>query len=636
MVSPEETHESAPLPCLPPTPRTPPTLEELSRTGSQPNFSGHERSESFKIEPFSQRSTWDRTTPSAPDAAPSRTDTNRSSISGKARGMIRHVPDMRMFHATKTETDRDKRKGSSKERSKTKDERHAHFNSRAEVPKAQLLASTPNSANLPASNTDSPSKKTIKDRRHLAHTEAIKLTLPLNIPELPPRQRTPGDGSMILSSRPRSPKTPWIHGKTPYFQTPEPGLRSTPVLEEYEPRFLKKKVSDTPIQSPAVDKTWSRIPRNRLFGRVRWGHAAKTMRSSEGSPGSEDSKNSSNGSRNRLPIDQKHQAQQETKEPDASSRQNRFRWGDPISSKDLKATPPSDSPPSIFSISRILKPKRSVQKVQMPSSLAKGEKAYWHQKQPMTEPDLDVIDNLPVPPSFIPPGLNRIPTPPMLDSNGEVQGKLADFHFDLQGVRTHKPHHSQGGVWDSDTLLMPQNTDIQLSVPSSEESREDPIPKVPSTPGNPPYSAPITSAMGIYTPPYQFANNDFFRVNVDIMSPNDAAARGAEEITKLEWLTPEHLPSSPLCPLHEKYRGPSTGLCVYHGKKLSLSSEGNRRRRSGPKAEAESAPASPQRRGLARKESSRIDGSEDAGEGSVASVSTRLRKRRWWFRVDSP
>lgn len=40
----------------------------------------------------------------------------------------------------------------------------------------------------------------------------------------------------------------------------------------------------------------------------------------------------------------------------------------------------------------------------------------------------------------------------------------------------------------------------------------------------------------------------------------------AEERVRLEWITPEHLKGSPLCPLHERYIGLSKGVCVYHGR----------------------------------------------------------------------
>lgn len=46
-----------------------------------------------------------------------------------------------------------------------------------------------------------------------------------------------------------------------------------------------------------------------------------------------------------------------------------------------------------------------------------------------------------------------------------------------------------------------------------------------------------------------------------------AALKEADERRKFEWLVPEHLPNSPLCPLNVKYVGPSKGLCYWHGRK---------------------------------------------------------------------
>jgi hypothetical protein len=46
---------------------------------------------------------------------------------------------------------------------------------------------------------------------------------------------------------------------------------------------------------------------------------------------------------------------------------------------------------------------------------------------------------------------------------------------------------------------------------------------------------------------------------------------------KFEWIVPEHLPSSPLCPLHPKYQGGySKGMCYWHPKKRSTSGSRSR------------------------------------------------------------
>ena len=53
----------------------------------------------------------------------------------------------------------------------------------------------------------------------------------------------------------------------------------------------------------------------------------------------------------------------------------------------------------------------------------------------------------------------------------------------------------------------------------------------------------------------------------DLETIAELARQEEEERRKFEWLVPEHLPNSPLCPLHEKYTGPSRGLCYWHGRR---------------------------------------------------------------------
>jgi hypothetical protein len=188
---------------------------------------------------------------------------------------------------------------------------------------------------------------------------------------------------------------------------------------------------------------------------------------------------------------------------------------------------------------------------------------------------------MPVPPTFVPPGLYRFDTSP--EANGEVKDKLADFAFGMQGEvpgeRTHKTTTKVNaiGIWDSDALLMEQTAISRL--PSPEDS--PPAPHIPSPSEEQESYIPIqinspTAALAAYltfpgTPTAQSSHipaSDWFRVQTPTGEQNREAAlfqRLAEERAKLEWITPEHLPSSPLCPLHIKYRGPSQGLCVFHG-----------------------------------------------------------------------
>lgn len=53
-----------------------------------------------------------------------------------------------------------------------------------------------------------------------------------------------------------------------------------------------------------------------------------------------------------------------------------------------------------------------------------------------------------------------------------------------------------------------------------------------------------------------------------------AAAKGLAKQQRLEVemsLPPEHLPSSPLCPKHSMHKSKGRGICVYHGRRRSVS-----------------------------------------------------------------
>ncbi|KAF2662392.1 hypothetical protein K491DRAFT_772971 [Lophiostoma macrostomum CBS 122681] len=294
----------------------------------------------------------------------------------------------------------------------------------------------------------SAEKPGLKDRRKLGQTEAMKLTLPMELPDIPARSRTPILDAVTLSdlARPRrhSPTTPWVRNTPPSY---------TPTSQHSLPRFGK----------PSSTKT-SRKPK--------------------------------------------------------------------------------------------------------PKSIA----------------------SIPVPPTFIPPEVQRVPTPPIFQPNGEVKGKLADFYFDQAGTgmldmgnrqRPSKPSPSlPAGTWDSDALLMSQKSEI--TPPDSDSHDRDsptrlsamPSPSFSITPADyakssstgyvytqfprpslpHPRSAPLLLG-GPSTPP------DFFRVQMGQDDNVEELQISDEERAKLEWVLAEHLPNSPLCPLHVKYHGINVETC---------------------------------------------------------------------------
>ncbi|KAJ4291844.1 hypothetical protein N0V90_009740 [Kalmusia sp. IMI 367209] len=173
---------------------------------------------------------------------------------------------MRMFHTVEKKIGAAEHRSDSKEHPESKHERGAQFEAN---PKVELLDSTPNVPNISASKAVMPPKTTIKDRRRLAQNEAMQLRLPLDLPELPARNRTPiSEISSIVPSRPRSPKTPWIQERPPEWHIS--GLKTAPptINEDEEPTLLAGNdpiiLSQTP-RSEATQKPFTPAASARQF-----------------------------------------------------------------------------------------------------------------------------------------------------------------------------------------------------------------------------------------------------------------------------------------------------------------------------------------------------------------------------------
>lgn len=572
----------------------------------------------------------------------SRTDTSRSSISVLARGMIRHVPDVLMFHQAEKKTDSREQESNVGERRTSRDNRHGHSDQGPVEPKPQRAGSAPNPPHISISKPELPMKATLKDRRKLAQKEAMQLTLPLDIPVLPSRNRlTIGDSSNIAPSRSRSPKTPWgRNGSTEWYTPPPRTPRVIPdiIVEDDEPIYSPK--TNFNVSTPMLQSNRLEVKPSKGFSlsRIRWRLSNRNLMTNDTS--SEVSRDSPDESRTQPILDQASQPHQELKAPNVRSRARRFLWsGENLSSPNLSGFTRFESSQSPFSVSRFVKPRRLVQQYR---DLTPPTKGVSNRRRAMSTDVLNsqAIDAMHIPPSFVPPGLHRVPTPPTLDdSNGEVKGQLADFFFDLEGVRTHKAPPTPGGhLWDSDALLMPQNTDFGPPSPVTDPGI-DPMKRgsvLNSNSSKPCWSTTLTTPSGgtysQVTPPQDLRDIHWVPDSIDSGNSKDAASRATEDITKLEWMTPEHLPNSPLCPLHEKYRGRYKGFCVYHGKRMSLS-EAITRTQNGHRGRGGSGPAT-------RGHSSALDGSEDAGVNGGKSVvlvsATAKRKRKWRLRMSIP
>ena len=233
---------------------------------------------------------------------------------------------------------------------------------------------------------------------------------------------------------------------------------------------------------------------------------------------------------------------------------------------------------------RFPEPRDDEQKEKRPSKIAS---ALWRREKRIDKPPLPSasLANMVVPPLFVPPGSTQV-TSPVLDKDREVRGKLAEFFFDTNVFPQAKKKHraNPSGYWDSNAVLMSMPTDIDLTINEEDEGPEghpspaplsqSPVIHQPGLVGSPGFRAGPGGYFSVGTPhhtPTPGTQDSWFRMHyidrTPDVGPTVAALHEADERRKFEWLIPEHLPNSPLCPLHPKYVGPSKGLCYWHGRK---------------------------------------------------------------------
>lgn len=463
-------------------------------------------------------------------------------------------------------------------------------------------------------------KSSLRDRRNVN----FDLSLPTEPPDLPPRSRSPLiKSSSITLARPRSPKTPWIRDD-PLQRTHAASQDTAPILEEdYVGRLTVEEGTpgsgllpdNDPISSSHSPK-FGRPPvkfRDRCYvSRPRLNRS----RSSRGEQSSSDAlAHTPDGSwapndsrefqeqKNRTAAELE-QLSQATKE----ARCKRWRWA-------RSTTRSSDGGPSgtiaeatrerKFSVNPFRRSNRILEQTDQDQDSKHRQsphanRLWWIGKQsppaPPPEPESTKIKppfHIALPPAFTPPGMHRIPTPPTLDANGDIKGKLADFFFDhgTDITRRPKPAPSPGGYWDSDALLMSFKSPSINPSDSAEEGPEGPArpeyaprsftcdandygtPGLAVTPG----SYMSVGSVPRLSPPVNTDEPYFRRAVIQETQLTAAALREIDERKKFEWIVPEHLPGSPLCPLHHKYRGYSMGVCYWHGRRKSGSngSEGS-------------------------------------------------------------
>jgi len=169
--------------------------------------------------------------------------------------------------------------------------------------------------------------------------------------------------------------------------------------------------------------------------------------------------------------------------------------------------------------------------------------------------------------SFLRTEMIRVNTPPLRDL--EVDGKKRGFFFDIgrppaevsEGewlLREKRRKNSTnlkvltGPVTASSKIVLPQKPDL---MPIRTNSSQNTVKVKPSVPNSRQDST--GRSMSMETP-------DYFRQRIATLV--DTPDMESNEVLAME--VPEHLPSSPLCPLHPKYSGRRGGkmLCPMHGK----------------------------------------------------------------------
>ena len=626
---------------------TPPTMEELVRRstikddGCKPGLT---QGDIVLNRPSATRTSTTRTTATHASAtrsstssiefdSPTRVDTGKSLVGGLARSMTRHIPDIKMHHSPMEKTS-----SKSKEQCGDAQEEIQSIQSGKETRKLsfQLPLGPKNPLEIlakPSPVTEEPpvfesfAKTSSQDastkgsglaaRRHIK----MDLTLPIRLPNSTDRnQQTYGIMCSLTPSRPRSPKTPYIRETESNRgrDTKSKSTKTSPIMEEDQAYVGTEDIislADLGLESgqdyvlasaitPASTTPDFVRPPQRVRDRC-YISRPTVKRKKSGGPSTSDSDFGSTPDGYWTPEVKEGMTEQELRKQDEllqlaktskAARSRRWPWnkskasGSDEQMQDERSNSRRSMSVSIFKRSNrfpeILEKERKEKK---PS---KGMSSPWRREKPVNRPPLPSasLANMPVPPTFVPPGCERVPTPPMFDATGEVRGKLADFFFDSgfsSGKR--KPKASPDGYWDSDAVLMSMQTDLGLT--NDEDDKEGPEGRPPvtfhfgpidDTPSNLASSGLVRGPDGyltvrgfnpVATPPTpNSAQDSWFRMHLGDYTPNEesltaAALKEADERRKFEWLVPEHLPNSPLCPLHVRYKGPSKGLCYWHGRK---------------------------------------------------------------------
>ncbi|KAF2188612.1 hypothetical protein K469DRAFT_684629 [Zopfia rhizophila CBS 207.26] len=557
----------------------------------------------------------------------SRWNTSRSSINSIARGFTRGMPNLRMFGTDEKKNDKGEDAGSSTTHDAGLRKLSQSMTSKL-VPALKMGASDdkgPKRVQLLDKPVPGPTysvspKGELKDRRNLNDAHAMKLTLPLGLPDLPPRQRNPispiSHPKAISSPRPRSPETPFLadhpvhwHSLVEVSQPPTiletPGMMPSQEGNKHGHGLLPG--SDTIHSSESKPRDRTHQPRA-VNGRPRF--YRRRSHKSDGSPRTPDRKTPDEhparisedlkqmGKRSRRWLRSGRYSSNDLDSPDSPPPQlasqystrkpslptrflNPLKWKSQTpraASPATSASPPTNNPTSWlrkFSFSSTTSDPARMQNRPLRSRFSINGPSYLTQSpRPHTDPLFP-----PATPPFQPSGVQRVNTPPPFNQESDVRRKLANFFFDYQytgAKRSKRSPATTGGIWDSDALLMSQETSITPRSSPGDESpqshEKDPL--SPPTPLPQSQRVPFFGS-DVNAPPLPTAESrDWFRVRVKEDEIMPGSEVDEQQRQRFEWLVPEHLPGSPLCPLSDKYRGKEKEFCVFHGRKKDSVVEG--------------------------------------------------------------
>ncbi|OCK81894.1 hypothetical protein K432DRAFT_3948 [Lepidopterella palustris CBS 459.81] len=563
----------------------------------------------------------------------SRKGTGRSSISSMARGILKGLPDTRMFNL---QADQSTANGPNDDgqllrpsvlRTRTSFEipgvkkDQAPMKSEVDQPERASSKKVKSHSSLLAGGG-------IKERRKVnEHSHTLKIPMPFRMPDLPARSRSPFPPPGPLTALPstRSPKTQYINGIpqsvfTPTLALPTP--QGTPPTTRHQNEDQlgnsqgKARDSDTPEISPLTEKPGERP------GHFRSPSSKSIIQRAIGARGE------SSNARSRTDLPGTPEASRATTPDSIQSKRLNKHWpwnysetgttGSAIntSSRD-KPREPRGSPGNIFK-----KPFRSNKRCAMDSPILGPKKkrtsisnasAADHGRNPslvsttsglghttkkrlrsiFSKSDKHIhsprVTDFPLMSAdtrssfaFQPPEMNRIQTPQMYTTPTYATPTYATPTYTpsiytppMHTLPIHTPPiFNTEGSQEIGAFFDYQRTGggTPGGVWDSDALLMSQAQIDPSSSDSESPQAPDFTAPPPSSAPTIPSEQDWFRVKLAPVDNDYECRNSVHDFARemFEWDLPEHLPGSPLCPLNPKHKSGGKGICVYHGRKKEV------------------------------------------------------------------